>query len=54
MLIGIVGAPNKGKSTVFSALTMNNAEIADYPFTTIKPNLGITYASVECAEKSWG
>ncbi|MGC8687942.1 MAG: GTPase, partial [Candidatus Micrarchaeia archaeon] len=41
MLIGIVGAPNKGKSTLFSALTLNEVEIADYPFTTINPNLGV-------------
>lgn len=52
MLIGIVGAPNKGKSTLFSALTMNEVEMADYPFTTINPNLGVAYATRECAEKS--
>jgi ribosome-binding ATPase YchF (GTP1/OBG family) len=50
MLVGIVGAPNKGKSTIFSALTMANAEIADYPFTTIKPNFGVAYATKECVE----
>src|ERR1700733_5596765 len=48
MLIGIVGAPNKGKSTLFSALTLNDVAIADYPFTTIDPNLGIAYATREC------
>ncbi|MDE1868875.1 MAG: redox-regulated ATPase YchF [Candidatus Micrarchaeota archaeon] len=52
MLIGIVGAPNKGKSTLFSALTMSEVEIADYPFTTINPNLGVAYATKECAERS--
>lgn len=52
MLVGIVGAPNKGKSTLFSALTMNDVDIADYPFTTIDPNLGVAYATKECAEKS--
>lgn len=51
MLIGIIGAPNKGKSTLFSALTMANAEIADYPFTTIKPNRGVAYVARECPEK---
>jgi ribosome-binding ATPase len=51
MLIGIVGAPNKGKSTLFSALTLSDVEIADYPFTTIKPNLGVTYAVRDCPEK---
>lgn len=50
LLIGIVGAPNKGKSTIFSAMTSQEAEIADYAFTTIKPNLGVTYATKECAE----
>ena len=51
MLIGIIGAPNKGKSTLFSALTLNDVEIADYPFTTIDPNFGIAYASKTCIEK---
>ena len=51
MLIGIVGAPNKGKSTIFSALTMNDVPIADYPFTTIKPNLGVTYATKKCVHE---
>jgi ribosome-binding ATPase len=54
MMIGIVGAPNKGKSTLFSAMTMADAEIADYPFTTIKPNLGVAYASKGCVEKELG
>lgn len=51
MLIGLIGAPNKGKSTLFSAMTMVDAEIADYAFTTIKPNIGIAYARKECVEK---
>lgn len=38
---GIVGLPNVGKSTIFSALTAAPAEIANYPFCTIKPNVGI-------------
>ena len=54
MLIGIVGAPNKGKTTIFSALTMIEAEIAPYPFTTIKPNMGVAYATRECVEKELG
>ncbi len=54
MLIGIIGAPNKGKSTIFSALTMAGAEIADYPFTTIKPNFGIAYATKKCVEGELG
>jgi hypothetical protein len=54
MLIGIIGAPNKGKSTLFSALTLNEVEIASYPFTTIKPNFGIAYARKQCAETTLG
>ncbi|MDE1871112.1 MAG: YchF-related putative GTPase [Candidatus Micrarchaeota archaeon] len=54
MLIGIVGAPNKGKSTLFSALTLNDVGIADYPFTTIDPNKGITYATSKCPETELG
>ena len=51
MLIGIVGAPNKGKSTLFSALTMNEVAIADYPFTTINPNKGVAYATRKCVHE---
>lgn len=50
MIVGIVGAPNKGKSTIFSALTMIDAEIAAYPFTTIDPNLGVAYVSRRCVD----
>jgi GTP-binding protein YchF len=38
---GIVGLPNVGKSTIFSALTSAPAEAANYPFCTINPNIGI-------------
>ena len=48
VLIGLCGKPNCGKSTLFSAITMANAEIADYPFTTIDPNKGIAYIKVNC------
>lgn len=37
---GIVGLPNVGKSTLFNALTKNNALAANYPFATIEPNIG--------------
>lgn len=38
---GIVGLPNVGKSTLFNALTSNEAEAANYPFCTIDPNVGV-------------
>lgn len=54
MLAGIVGAPNKGKSTLFSALTMAEVHIADYPFTTIKPNTGTAYITKKCVDRELG
>jgi len=53
MLVGIVGKPSCGKSTFFKAATLAEAEIANYPFTTIKPNHGVGYVKVECAEKEF-
>ena len=43
MRIGLVGKPNVGKSTTFSALTETPVEIANYPFTTIEPNVGVAW-----------
>ncbi|MBW2963279.1 redox-regulated ATPase YchF [Candidatus Woesearchaeota archaeon] len=54
MLIGIVGKPSAGKSTFFRAATLAEAEIANYPFTTIKPNHGVGYVKVECVDKEFG
>ncbi|MCS7119610.1 MAG: redox-regulated ATPase YchF [Nitrososphaerota archaeon] len=49
--MGIVGKPNVGKSTFFSAATLATVEIANYPFTTIKPNRGIGYLRTQCVCK---
>ena len=38
---GIVGLPNVGKSTLFNAITKAGAEMANYPFATIEPNVGM-------------
>ena len=38
---GIVGLPNVGKSTLFNAITKKNILIANYPFATIDPNVGV-------------
>ncbi|MEM0130014.1 MAG: GTPase, partial [Thermoplasmatales archaeon] len=52
--IGVIGKPNVGKSTYFSALTENTVEIASYPFTTINPNRGVAYVRSRCPHTELG
>lgn len=54
MLIGLVGKPSSGKSTFMKAATMMDVAIASYPFTTIKPNTGVGYVRVKCADREFG
>ncbi|PIN67615.1 hypothetical protein COV94_06980 [Candidatus Woesearchaeota archaeon CG11_big_fil_rev_8_21_14_0_20_57_5] len=54
MLIGVVGKANVGKSTFFKAATLMDVEIANYPFATIKPNHGVGFVRVPCADKHFG
>lgn len=53
MQIGIVGKPNVGKSTFFSAATEVDVGIASYPFTTIDANIGVTYVRYPCPCKEF-
>ena len=53
-MIGLVGKPNVGKSTMFNALTEKPAEIGNYPFTTIQPNKGIAHITSNCPCKELG
>ena len=52
-LLGVIGKPNTGKSTFFSAATLALAEIANYPFTTIKPNRGVGYVRTKCVHEDF-
>ena len=53
MFVGIVGKPSCGKSTFFKAATLAEVDIANYPFTTIKPNHAMGFVKVECVDKDF-
>jgi len=54
VLIGLIGKANVGKSTFFSASTDNIVNIANYPFTTVKPNLGVCHVRIKCVCTEFG
>ena len=53
MLVGIIGKSNVGKSTFFNAVTDLSVQTANYPFTTIEPNVGVAYVRIECVCKEF-
>lgn len=48
MLVGIIGKSNVGKSTFFNAATSLGVQTANFPFTTIEPNIGVGYVRTRC------
>lgn len=52
--IAVTGKPNVGKSSLFAAATLSEAEIANYPFTTIDANKAIAYITADCPCKELG
>ncbi len=53
MFVGIVGKPSCGKSTFFKAATLADVDIANYPFTTIKPNHAVGFVKLDCVDKEF-
>ncbi len=54
MIIGLLGKANVGKSTFFNAATNSSIPVANFPFTTINPNTGIAFVSLNCVCKDLG
>jgi ribosome-binding ATPase YchF (GTP1/OBG family) len=54
MIIGLIGKANVGKSTFFNAATELAVPAANYPFTTIDPNVGVAYARIKCVCRDFG
>ena len=48
LTVALAGKPNAGKSTLYTAATMADVDVANYPFTTVDPNRGVTYVRTEC------
>ncbi len=46
--VALAGKPNAGKSTFYKAATMADVDVANYPFTTIDPNRGVSYVRTDC------
>ena len=48
LTIGIIGKPSSGKTTFLNAACLTNAKVSELPFTTIKPNNGVSYVKTKC------
>jgi ribosome-binding ATPase YchF (GTP1/OBG family) len=54
LIIGLLGKANVGKSTFFNAATDLSVQVANFPFTTIDPNVGIAFVRINCVCKEMG
>jgi ribosome-binding ATPase YchF (GTP1/OBG family) len=54
LMVGLIGKPNTGKSSFFNAATLLDAAVANYPFTTIEPNVGVAYITKKCVCRELG
>ncbi|MDA4112677.1 MAG: YchF-related putative GTPase [Thaumarchaeota archaeon] len=52
--IGIIGKTNAGKTTLFNSMTLQAAEVSNYPFTTKSPNVGVAEVVTLCVHKEFG